>query len=184
MAAIKRTHLDALVSELTRECAGWRCENCGLYFPEGARRMLHCSHYYSRAIYATRWFPDNLFSHCAHCHEFYGKRPADFTRHAREHLGEERHRAVMLRSKTVFKVTAGQKEWARRWLQNELAMVREQRASGFTGRLEWKFPEEPWGEIQTRKKAKKAKPKKAGKKLTNPKFKKMPDGRVVRRDAA
>lgn len=180
---IKRTPLDALASELTRECAGWRCESCNLYFPEGARQMLHCSHYYSRAIYATRWYPDNLFSHCAHCHEYFGKRPAEFTRWARDHLGDGKHRLVMLRAKTVFKVSPRQKEWARKHLLNELARVISERNSGFNGRLTWTFPKEPWGEAEPRKKAKKAKAKKS-KPLTNQKFKRKINGTTVRRDAA
>lgn len=188
--ALLRTPIDKLCSDLTRECAGWRCESCNLYFPEGARQMLHCSHYYSRAIYATRWWPDNLFSHCAHCHEYFGKRPAEFTRWAREHLGEEKHRAVMLRAKTVYKISPRQKEFLRLHLLNEWARVCQARQEGFSGRLDWSYPDEPLGDAEPKPKRKakksslaKAKKKIAGKPFSK-KYKRKINGTTVRRDAA
>lgn len=77
MGAVKLRAADQWFSKCIRERAAWHCERCGSYFPPGSGRAgLHCSHFYGRGSWATRFNPDNCFSICYGCHAFLGANPA------------------------------------------------------------------------------------------------------------
>ena len=78
MGAVKITPADAAFSKCVRERSAWRCDRCGTYYPEGKRMGLHCSHYFGRGSYATRFDPLNAFSHCYGCHQYMGSNPHEF----------------------------------------------------------------------------------------------------------
>lgn len=154
--AIKRTKLDIVISFLVRERAEWRCESCGLSFPKGSARqaILQCSHYYSRGIHAVRWHPTNVFAHCAVCHEFFEKRPAEFSRWVIEQIGEGEHLDLMRRAGTVAKLTKEQKEGLYLHFKDELRLMEEMREQGVTGRIPFSWPD-PLPEATPKKRAKK-----------------------------
>ncbi len=85
---VRRDPLDDLFSKLVRERANWCCEKCGKYHPEGTRRSLHCSHFFSRRKRSTRWDPRNAAAHCFKCHQELGENPIEFTKWIKAYLGE------------------------------------------------------------------------------------------------
>lgn len=143
MGAVKIFACDTWFSKCVRERANWACERCGSQFPEGQdRRGLHCSHFYGRGNWATRFHPDNAFAHCYGCHQYLGSHPTEFHRWAMEKMGEGC--MVMLREITNDTRLG---RLARRSRQDIAAHYRAEhlrmskiRQKGHSGRLEF----EPW----------------------------------------
>lgn len=134
---MKRTKLDAIFSELVRERAGWVCERCGRYFPEGSRMGLHASHIYSRRHAATRTHPYNAVAHCYACHQWFGGNPVLGGKWAESHIGDERLGIVERLLQNPAKITKAQKEEAYQHYKKELGRIRDLRKQGKTGRLEF-----------------------------------------------
>ena len=72
--AIKRTKWDAVFSDLVRYRDKWTCQKCGRKYAEKSRG-LHCSHFYGRRAYSTRFEPRNAMSLCFSCHLYVGSNP-------------------------------------------------------------------------------------------------------------
>ena len=141
MPLIKRTALDSVFSQCVRERVDWTCERCGKYYPEGSRGGLDCSHLMGRRHVRTRHHPDNCFAHCRGCHQHLGSNPVEFTRWAEERLGIgliEILREMAFQPLKLSKVDrkAREKEMLTHY-RNELKKLRDRRADGVQGRLEF-----------------------------------------------
>lgn len=139
---IKRTKHDDVFSKLVRERAGWTCEACDKYHPEGQRQSLHCSHIFSRRHKATRWHPDNAVAHCFSCHQRLGENPVEFTQWAEEKLGRERLERLQQRARQVVKMTKHDLEDLYQHMRAQYGQMLEQRKAGEVGRIEF----EAWNE--------------------------------------
>jgi len=65
---VKIDAADRLFSLYIRKRAGWKCEYCGLQFPEKSNQ-LQCSHYWGRRMESVRFDTDNADSFCVSCHQ-------------------------------------------------------------------------------------------------------------------
>lgn len=133
---IKRTPLDALISDLIREAADWTCERCGLVFPERKSQACHASHYISRSFVSTRYFIDNLSCLCAACHDAVGKDPGEHYRFVFGKLGEVRYDELRQRKQRVMRYRNHDRAAMRAHYKAELARVKDMRSKGVTGLIE------------------------------------------------
>lgn len=135
--ALKRSPLDATLSDLIREAADWVCEKCGIEVPRDNGRAFHCSHFYSRANHQVRYFPDNLSALCASCHKQLGEAPALHDAFQRKRLGMVLYDELMLRAGGAsIKYTKHDKAEMLKHYKAELARLRKLRKQGVTGRIE------------------------------------------------
>ncbi len=97
--------LDALFSLYIRARAGWKCERCGKFYPEGERNALDCSHFVGRAHKGTRWDEDNAACHCRGCHQHLGANPILFVDWILNHMGGQRYAALRARAAKPTRIT-------------------------------------------------------------------------------
>jgi hypothetical protein len=102
--------LDALFSLYVRARAGWKCERCGKYYPEGERQGLDCSHFMGRANKGTRWAEDNAAAHCRGCHQYLGANPILFVDWIINHIGGQRYAALRAKASKPTKWTPFDRE--------------------------------------------------------------------------
>tara|TARA_R110000751_G_scaffold40814_4_gene96342 strand:+ start:91 stop:507 length:417 start_codon:yes stop_codon:yes gene_type:complete len=134
---MKRDKRDDVFSKLIRERAGWCCERCEKFYPEGYRQGLHCSHLYSRRHRGTRWHPDNAFSHCYACHQYLGGNPVEYHLWARERMGDGLLELVRERHHTITKYTKKDLEELHKHLKAEHKGMLAKRADGVMGRIDF-----------------------------------------------
>lgn len=141
MGTIKRTPADDAFSKCVRERANWTCENCGTYYPEGHRKGLDCSHFFSRGNWSVRFDPANAFAHCVKCHFDLGGSPSDFHQWFIDKCGQgawdllnERRNDVWLGKQ--YKKTKGKGEVAKHY-REEFKLMQECRAAGELGKIEF-----------------------------------------------
>lgn len=134
---MKRDKRDAVFSELVRERVNWTCESCGKYYPEGQRMGLHCSHYVGRAHKATRWEPANAFAHCFGCHAKFEGNPGLFYRWYVERMGPYTEQAIVEKGRTITRWRTPDLEAIHRHLKAELKRMKDLRANGETGRIDF-----------------------------------------------
>lgn len=135
---IKIGKLDGLFSKLVRERAGWHCERCMTYFPEGSGRQgLHASHVFGRGKHSVRWNPKNAFSLCMGCHLYFTAHPLLHHEFAVEKLDMTEFDALKLESNIVKQWTEKQKTELHQRLKDALTDMKLRRAMGHTGRLEF-----------------------------------------------
>ncbi|MCA9367531.1 recombination protein NinG [Candidatus Kaiserbacteria bacterium] len=137
MSCIKRDKRDDVFSRLVRERAGWCCEHCGKYYPEGNRQGLHCSHLFSRRHRATRWDPHNCFAHCFSCHQYLGGNPVVFADWAEKRLGAGMIDLLREKAHSVIKLKKPDLEELYKHLKAELKAMESKRAGGERGRIEF-----------------------------------------------
>lgn len=137
---IRRDKADDLFSKLVRERAGWCCETCNKYFPEGHRQGLHCSHLYSRRHGALRYFPGNAIAQCFGCHQRYGADPVEFTYMIEGIFGRKHMENLMVKKQGTLKIPTWYKAEIIKRLKAELDRMQEKRADGNNGRIEFKSP--------------------------------------------
>lgn len=137
---IKRDATDDLFSKLVRERAGWCCETCHRYFPEGHRQGLHCSHLFSRRHKSIRWSPTNAIAQCFGCHQRYGADPVEFTMALETIVGRDELDRLAVKKSGQLKVPAWYKKEITARLRAEHNRMLEARAQGETGRIEFKSP--------------------------------------------
>ena len=137
---IRRDKLDAIFSTLVRERAGFHCEACGKYFPEGQRQGLHCSHFFGRRHKSVRWAPLNAFSHCYACHQRFGESPYAFTRWVEARIGPREMELLTERAHGVVKLTKADKEDIYTHMKAQLEIMKAKRAQGWMGRIEFEDP--------------------------------------------
>lgn len=137
---IKLDKKDRIFSELVRERAGWECEVCGNYFPEGNRRGLECSHFYSRRYRGLRFHPLNAAAHCTGCHAKLGGNPIDFAAWIEGHIGKAAAGNLRIMSTAITKLSKPAWEDVYKNMKAELVRMRQLRKGGQTGRIEFLNP--------------------------------------------
>ena len=138
MGAIKRTKYDAIFSNLVRERVDFTCERCGHYEPPGSgRQAMHCSHFISRGNHAVRYDPLNALCICASCHKYLGENPYEHTKLALSVLGGAAMELLQEKSRRIMRRRKADLEDMYIHYKGELAKMKERRASGESGRLEF-----------------------------------------------
>lgn len=137
---IKRNATDALFSTLVRERAGWCCEFCQKYYPEGNRMGLECAHIFSRRHKATRWLPNNAISLCTSCHVRYTGDPVEFTYAVANFIGQKNLDWLAMKKEGMMKVPAYYEKEIRKRLRSEHNRMLERRANGERGRIDFESP--------------------------------------------
>jgi len=143
---IKITTADEWFSRCVRERSNWTCEYAGTVFPDGQASGraagLHCSHFYSRGNWATRFEPLNAFAHSYGSHAFLGSRPVVFDEWVKSQLGDAYDLLVEL-SNDRIRAREYKRANTERGRKNPLAMhykaeferMREMRMDGEAGRI-------------------------------------------------
>jgi len=134
---MKISKFDAVFSKLVRERANWTCEVCNTYYPEGNRRGIECSHFFTRSRQGTRLHPQNAACHCTKCHFNFGGNPIEFSRWIKDHLGEQLAYDIEQLSHRIKKKTKAYREEEYLHLKAELARMEELRRQGVRGRIEF-----------------------------------------------
>lgn len=134
---MKTTTADMWFSRCVRERANWTCENCGKQYDDKSMG-LHCSHFIGRGNWAVRFDPLNADSHCYYCHSQFEGNPHKHTEWKKSRLKEvyeiliEKSNNLMLGKQNRRDV----KHIAAHY-RSEFMKMKEQRAEGKTGRLEF-----------------------------------------------
>ena len=139
MGAVKIKAADKYFSQCVRERAGWTCERCGSYKPEGQRMGLHCSHYHGRGKWGVRFDPENCESLCYGCHAFLEQHPCEHEKRQREIMGDGGYELLLERARdTSLGRTAKRSEaQIRKHYREELKRMQDLRLQGVTGRIEF-----------------------------------------------
>lgn len=95
---------DQVFSKIVRERDGWHCQRCGRNLKENTR-TLHCSHFWPRGHYGTRYDLENCIALCYHCHyyEWEKEKQGAYMDYMIKKLGQERYEALKLRSQRPIK---------------------------------------------------------------------------------
>ncbi len=134
---IKRTPLDAILSDLVRERADWTCEYCSAEFPERKGRGLHASHYIGRSNMSTRYDPDNLFSLCASCHRKLSDDHDEHYQFAYRSLGEVRYEVLRANKQKIKRYRKAELREMLAHYKEQQVILEGQRMAGEIGRLEF-----------------------------------------------
>jgi hypothetical protein len=97
---IKISKYDKQFSDFVRSRAKWSCEKCGKFYPEGKRMAIHCSHFWGRGRWATRFDPENCAALCYFCHTYLGANPEEHRTWFLNRLGTKRYQALKRRANT------------------------------------------------------------------------------------
>lgn len=138
MSGIKRDKFDAVFSQLVRERAGWCCERCERYFPEGDRQGLDTAHFFGRRKRATRFHPDNASSLCRGCHSVMDANPRAHTQWTVGRIGSYELDALEFLSNQVMKWSKDDMAKLYQSMKDELKDMQVKRMNGETKRLEFK----------------------------------------------
>lgn len=137
---IKITTADKHFSKCVRERVDYVCERCNTQYDRSSSG-LHCSHFHGRGNWSVRHDPLNAFAHCYACHIYFESNPYEFTHWYEEKVGEgmaaivrERKNDTGLGKSAKQAEKAG--EIAKHYLA-ELKKLKEARASGVTGRIDF-----------------------------------------------
>jgi hypothetical protein len=92
--------LDKIVSDITKEREGGRCERCGKI-----RKNMGVSHYFSRRYIGTRWESANLCWLCwLPCHNLWEHdKQGEYTDHMLETVGRERVELLKMKAYGINK---------------------------------------------------------------------------------
>lgn len=140
---IKRTGLDGAFSDVIRWSYDWRCQflqpidgrliQCEKHWPETSGADAHCSHFISRKIHATRWFPDNAVLLCAPHHAEVTQRGYLNTELMLRILGEVRAAELKQRSYKIVRYRDHDKREMAKHYREETRRIMALRANGETG---------------------------------------------------
>ena len=135
---IKILPADQWFSKCTRLRTNYVCEFCNGKHDQSSSG-LHASHLFGRRSYATRFHPDNIFSHCYGCHSYLGSNPIIFTAWATVRLGEGMIELLRERNRDVStaKVIKKDLKSVAKHYQNEYIRMLDLRTSGDDGRIEF-----------------------------------------------
>lgn len=88
---------DKAFSNFIRSRDKWTCQRCGKYHspPTSA---LHCSHFFSRGKWNTRFDPENCISLCYGCHRYWDKHITEYEAYKIELLGQQVFEALTVRA--------------------------------------------------------------------------------------
>ncbi len=135
---MKRNKYDRLMSQLIRERADWTCEwpTCGVRYPEGSRGLEH-SHHWGRRRHSVRWAPENGAALCTGHHRYADSNPDEHKTFIRGLLGTDGYDALLLKANTARRWKAWEKAGLYEQMKAALNDMKERRAMGHTGRLEF-----------------------------------------------
>jgi len=135
VGAIKRTPADIAFSLCIRERDDWICNRCKKRYEPNARG-LECSHYHTRGKWGVRFHSLNAESLCTGCHFLEGGlKRADLNLSEFE-LGVLTDLANDIGLGKEMRKTKGKGEIAKHF-RNQYALMRERRADGVIGRIEF-----------------------------------------------
>jgi hypothetical protein len=82
---------------------------------------LHCSHYYGRGNWSTRFEPDNCVSLCYGCHRYLGSHPAEHSDFINNRLKPKRFK----RLKELYNKKVKRRDYLNDHFYNELKLMVE-----------------------------------------------------------
>jgi hypothetical protein len=86
--ATKLFPADQAFSNYIRGRDGWQCKRCGTAYAPPTK-ALHCSHFYSRGKWGTRFDPDNCIALCYGCHRYWDKHIGEYEDYKKAQLGDD-----------------------------------------------------------------------------------------------
>lgn len=88
---------DTAFSNYIRARDKWTCQRCStVYAPPTS--ALHCSHFYSRGKWSTRYDPDNCIALCYGCHRYLDKHIGEYEDYKYQQLGQARFDGLTVRA--------------------------------------------------------------------------------------
>jgi len=123
---MKRSKWDKVFSDAVRTRDKWRCQRCKKYYPEGKRQGLHCSHFYGRAKYSTRFDFDNAEALCYGCHQYLGSHPQEHREHKIKKIGQSKFDRLTLRSNNRASKKDLLSDWHYKHLKKQLNKYMEE----------------------------------------------------------
>lgn len=97
---IKRTRADDIFSKLIRKRDNYICQVCLKKFPPA---KLQCHHHIGRRHFSVRFDYDNAIAICFGCHRKFHENPSWHVEWWKKRLGEERYRALIVKSNLIQK---------------------------------------------------------------------------------
>ena len=117
---MKRSKWDKVFSDAVRTRDKWTCQRCSKFYPEGRRQGLHCSHFYGRAKYSTRFDFDNAEALCYGCHQYLGSHPEEHRKHKMIKIGKSTFQKLTLRSNNRASKKDLLSNWHYKYLKDKL----------------------------------------------------------------
>ena len=117
---MKRSKWDKVFSDAVRVRDKWTCQRCSRYYPKGKRQGLHCSHFYGRAKYSTRFDFDNAEALCYGCHQYLGSHPEEHRKHKMIKVGKTKFYKLTLRSNNRASKKDLLSNWHYKYLKEKL----------------------------------------------------------------
>jgi len=117
---MKRSKWDKVFSDAVRTRDKWSCQRCNKYYPSGKRQGLHCSHFYGRAKYSTRFDFDNAEALCYGCHQYLGSHPEEHRKHKMIRIGKSKFQKLTLRSNNRASKKDLLSNWHYKYLKDKL----------------------------------------------------------------
>lgn len=117
---MKRSKWDKVFSDAVRTRDKWSCQRCNKYYPSGKRQGLHCSHFYGRAKYSTRFDFDNAEALCYGCHQYLGSHPEEHRKHKMIKIGKSTFQKLTLRSNNRASKKDLLSNWHYKYLKDKL----------------------------------------------------------------
>jgi hypothetical protein len=138
MGAVKIKAADQYFSRCVRERASWCCERCGAQHQEKSMG-LHCSHYHGRGRWGVRFDPDNCEALCYGCHSYVGSHPYEHEKRIKEKHGSGLYEILLQKANdtSLGRIAKRSESEIRKHYRLELERMKEQRALGVTGRIEF-----------------------------------------------
>jgi len=117
---MKRSKWDKVFSNAVRVRDKWTCQRCHKFYPEGKRQGLHCSHFYGRAKYSSRFDFDNAEALCYGCHQYLGSHPEEHRKHKIMKIGASKFNRLTLRSNNRASKKDLLSNWHYKYLKEKL----------------------------------------------------------------
>lgn len=113
--------LDKLYSDYIREKAGWKCARCGQVRKDD-KRVMTCSHYFSRRNMSTRFELDNLDCLCLPCHLYHweSEKQSEYQDYMKKKLGQKRYERLEQIHLMTWKVSTSELELFYKLKENEI----------------------------------------------------------------
>lgn len=96
MFKIKARPDDILFSKYLRKRRKYKCEKCGVIYPEG--KGLQVSHFHGRRNESVRFDEENCDVLCFHDHQIFEENPALYTKWKLKKLGKAKYDRLQLRA--------------------------------------------------------------------------------------
>lgn len=136
--AVKIKTVDKYFSRCIRERAEWKCERCGSQHEQNSMG-LHCSHFHGRGKWGVRFDPDNCEALCYGCHSYMEQHPMLHTERFIEVYGQGMFDILQEKANDTRLGRMAKRAEAeiRKHYRTELERMKELRAQGVTGRIEF-----------------------------------------------